>query len=39
MKSKTERKWKTNEVTGSSLLKPQVLRELKNGRLLLTDKL
>ena len=33
MKSKTERKWKTNEETGSSL------RELKTGRLVLTDKL
>ena len=32
-KSKTERKWKANEVTGSSL------RELKTGRLVLTDKL
>ena len=31
-KSKTERKWKENEVTGSSLL------ELKTGRLLHTDK-
>ena len=31
-KSKTERKWKANEVTGSSL------RELKTGRLVLTDK-
>ena len=31
-KSKTERKWKTNEETGSSL------RELKTGRLVLTDK-
>ena len=33
MKSKTERKWKTNEEAGSSL------RELKTGRLVLTDKL
>ena len=31
-KSKTERKWKANEETGSSL------RELKTGRLVLTDK-
>ena len=31
-KAKTERKWKTNEETGSSL------RELKTGRLVLTDK-
>ena len=31
-KNKTERKWKANEATGSSL------RELKTGRLLLTDK-
>ena len=30
-KRKTERKWKANEETGSSL------RELKNGRLVLTD--
>ena len=30
-KSKTERKWKANEETGSSL------RELKTGRLVLTD--
>ena len=30
-KRKTERKWKTNEETGSNL------RELKTGRLLLTD--
>ena len=31
-KRKTERKWKANEETGSSL------RELKTGRLVLTDK-
>ena len=31
-KSKTERKWEANEVTGSSL------RELKTGRLVLTNK-
>ena len=31
-KSKTGRKWKVNEETGSSL------RELKTGRLVLTDK-
>ena len=31
-KRKTERKWKANEQTGSSL------RELKTGRLVLTDK-
>ena len=31
-KSKTETKWKANEETGSSL------RELKSGRLALTDK-
>ena len=31
-KSKAERKWKANEETGSSL------RELKTGRLVLTDK-
>ena len=31
-KSKAERKWKANEVTGSSL------RELKTGRPVLTDK-
>ena len=31
-KSKAERKWKANEETGASL------RELKTGRLLLTDK-
>ena len=31
--SKTERKWKVNEVTNSSL------PELKTGRLVLTDKL
>ena len=31
-KSKTERKWKVNEETGSSL------RELKTGRLVLTDR-
>ena len=31
-KAKTERKWKTNEETGSSL------RELKTRRLALTDK-
>ena len=31
-KGKTERKWKANEETGSSL------RELKTGRLVLTDK-
>ena len=30
-KRKTERKWKANEETGSSL------RELKTGRLVLTD--
>ena len=30
-KRKTERKWKTNEETGSNL------RELKTGRLVLTD--
>ena len=30
--SKTERKWKANEETGSGL------RELKTGRLVLTDK-
>ena len=32
LKSKAERKWKANEETGSSL------RELKTGRLVLTDK-
>ena len=32
-KSKTEGKWKANEVAGSSL------PELKTGRLVLTDKL
>ena len=32
-KRKTERKWKANEETGSSL------RELKTGRLVLTDKI
>ena len=31
-KAKAERKWKANEETGSSL------RELKTGRLALTDK-
>ena len=31
-KSKTERKWKENEETGSSL------QELKTGRVVLTDK-
>ena len=31
-KNKTERKWKANEETGSSL------RELKTGRLVLTDE-
>ena len=32
-KKKTERKWKANEETSSSL------RELKTGRLVLTDKI